>query len=156
MNYTDKEINDFLELAQEVGITKAKRELNYPSSWGTAQRWAKLRGIEVAVDDLKAKAAETREFYKDEEIKVLAQEGFNRVADELMNNQHLSPDDQKKLAEAGVKWYNVWANVQGKATNINENRQADPMDTHLMELLNAEKAKHLLKDKEDVTESLSD
>ena len=150
--YTDKEINEYCALAQEVGLTRAKRELGYPKSWSTGQRWCKVRGIEVAVDDLKAKAAETREWYKDEEVKVLAQEGFNRVADELINNPVLTPDDQKKLSEAGMKWYNVWANVQGKATNINENRQTDTMDDHLVELLNMQHANNVLNVKENAAE----
>lgn len=140
--YTDEQINDFLALAQEVGITRAKRELGYPNSWSTAQRWAKVRGIEVAVDDLKAQAAAVREWYKDEEVKALAQEGFNRVYFELVNNTMLTPDDQKKLGEAATKYYNIWANVQGKATNINENRQMDSMDAHLQDLLMSERARN--------------
>lgn len=149
MNYTDEDINNFLELAQEVGITKAKRELGYPNSWATAQRWAKVRGIAVAVDEVKAKAAETREWYKEEEIRTLAQEGFNRVYDELVNNPNLTADDQKKLSEAANKYYGMWASIEGKATTINENRTTDSLDEHLQELLNAERAKNMLREKED-------
>jgi len=152
MAYTDKQINDFLELAQEVGITKAKREFGYPKSWSTAQRWAELRGVETAVDEVKSKAALTREWYQTEEVITIAQEGMNRVYEELVENSSLTPDDQKKLAEALTKHYNVWANAQGKATNISENRQQDSMDTHLIDLLNTERAKNLAK-KENVTES---
>lgn len=151
MTYEDKQINDFLALAQEVGITRAKRELGYPNSWSTAQRWAKLRNIEVAVDDLKAQAAETREWYKEEEVKVLVQEGFNRVYNELVTNSDLTPDDQKKLSDAANKYYTMWANIQGKASTITETRSTDTMDEHLNELLNMERAKNLLK-KEDKTE----
>lgn len=152
MAYSDKQINDFLELAQEVGITRAKRELGYPNSWSTAQRWAKVRNIEVAVDEVMAKAAGTREWYKTEEVTTIAQEGFNRVYQELVENKDLTPDDQKKLAEALMKHYNVWANAQGKATAITETRQTDTMDEHLAELLNMERAKNLNTDKENVTE----
>lgn len=151
MAYSDEDINNFLELAQEVGITRAKRELGYPNSWSTAQRWARLRGVEVATDEVMAKAAHTREWYKTEEVLIVAQEGFNRVYQELMENNDLTPDDQKKLAEALQKHYNVWANAQGKATSITESRETDTMDAHLMELLNSEKAKNTLK-KENVTE----
>lgn len=151
MAYSDKQINDFLELAQEVGITKAKRELGYPKSWSTAQYWADKRGVEVAVDELKQKAAVQREWYKTEEIMEVAREGFNRVYEELVNNNDLTPDDQKKLAEALTKHYNVWANAQGKATNISETRSTDSMEGHLQELIANERAKNLLK-KENVTE----
>lgn len=145
MAYTDQEINDFLALAQEVGITKAKRELGYPKSWGTAQRWAELRGVVIPVDEVMAKAAGTREWYKAEEVMTVAQEGFNRVWEELTSNKDLSADDQKKLAEALQKHYNVWAAAQGKATNITETRSTDTMDEHLQELLNMEKSKNMLR-----------
>jgi len=153
MAYSDKQINEFLALAQEVGITKAKRELGYPKSWSTAQYWAEKRGVEVAVDEVKQKAAVTREWYQTEEVITIAQEGFNRVYEELVNNNDLTPDDQKKLAEALTKHYNVWANAQGKATNISETRSNDSVDTHIQELLNMERAKNLLAKKENVTES---
>lgn len=151
MAYSDEDINEFLALAQEVGITRAKRELKYPNSWSTAQRWAKLRGIEVATDEVMAKAAATREWYKTEEVITIAQEGFNRIYEELTTNSNLTADDQKKLSEALMKHYNVWANAQGKATAITETRQTDTMDEHLQELLNIERSKNLLR-KENVTE----
>lgn len=145
MAYSDEEINNFLELAQEVGITKAKRELGYPASWSTAQYWAEKRNVKIAVDEVMAKAAQTREWYKTEEVITIAQEGFNRVYDELVNNDSLTSDDQKKLADALTKHYQVWANAQGKATNISETRSTDSMDEHLQELLNTERAKNMLK-----------
>lgn len=149
-NYDDKMINDFLELATEIGITKSMRELGYPKSWGTASRWAELRGIEIPVDEVMAKAAATREWYKAEEVMTVAQQGFSRVWEELSTNNSLSPDDQKKLAEALQKHYNVWASAQGKAQVITETRSTDGMDDHLLELLNMEKAKNTLRDKENV------
>lgn len=152
MAYTDTQINDFLALAQEVGITRAKRELGYPNSWSTAKRWADLRGVTVAVDELKSKAAESREWYEDEELLMLAQEGFIRIHEEVTNNPDLTADDQKKLAEAGTKWFNIYASIKGKATQISETRNTDSMDQHLQELLSMERAKNLSK-KENVTES---
>ena len=148
MAYTDEQINTFLELAEEVGITKAKRELGYPSSWGTAQYWAKNRQVDIPVDEVMAKAAGTREWYKAEEVMTVAQEGFNRVWEELTTNVELTPDDQKKLAEALRKHYNVWASAQGKAQVITETRSTDGMDEHLTELLNMEKAKNMLRKEE--------
>lgn len=152
MAYSDEQINDFLALAQEVGITRAKRELGYPNSWATAKRWAELRGVEIAVDEVMAKASATREYYKQDEVIIVAQEGFNRVYEELVNNNDLTPDDQKKLAEALQKHYNVWASAQGKATNISETRSTDTMDEHLQELLNMERARNL--QKKENTESM--
>lgn len=154
MAYSDQEINNFLELAQDIGITRAKRELGYPRSWNTAQRWAKLRGIEVAIDDLKAKSKEFHDWYKTEEVLLVAQEGMNRVYLELVENNTLTPDDQKKLAEALVKHYNVWANIQGKATSINETRKSDDIDGHLIDMLNAERAKNILRESAPVNKDI--
>lgn len=143
MNYTDKQINDFLELAQDVGITKAKRELGYPKGWDTARRWAEVRQIEVAVDEVKARARAMQEFYKDEEVITIAQEGMNRVYDELVNNNSLTADDQNKLARALKTHYDVWAGVQGRATSINETRSTDGMDAGLIALLDEERRRNL-------------
>lgn len=152
MSYSDEEINNFLTLAQEVGITKAKRELGYPKSWSTGQYWAKNRGVTVAVDEVMAKAKSTDEWYKTEEVITIAQEGMNRVWDELLNNASLLPDDQKKLAEAFQKYTNVWLTAQGKAANITESRDTDSFDARIAEMLEAERMRNLTK-KENATES---
>jgi hypothetical protein len=151
MTYSDKEINNFLEKAQDVGIGRAIRQLGYPNSWSTAQRWAKTHGVTVAVDELKQRSQEYHDWYKTEEVLLIAQEGMNRIYEELMTNNSLTADDQKKLSEALTKHYTVWANAQGKATTISEQRQGDSLDTHIIDLLNAERAKNLLK-KENVTD----
>jgi plasmid maintenance system antidote protein VapI len=113
-----------------------------------------LRGVEVAVDELKAQAAAAREFYKEEEVKVVIQEGFNRVYEELTSNADLTADDQKKLSDAANKYYQMWVNIQGKAGSITETRSTDSMDENLQELLNIERAKNLLRDKEESPESV--
>lgn len=147
LTYTDKQINEFVGLAQDVGITRAKRELGYPKSWDTAKRWADMRGVEVAVDDLKAQAAAAREWYKEEEVKTLVQEGFNRVYEELTTNDSLTADDQKKLSDAANKYYQMWTNIQGKASSITETRATDNFDEQLSALLFSEKKKN--EDKEE-------
>lgn len=143
--YTDKQINDFLALAQDVGIGRAMRDLGFPNSWATGKRWAQLRGVEVAKDELRAKAASDREWYKEEEIRTVIQDGFLRVHEELVHNPDLSADDQKKLSDAATKYYNMWANIQGRATTISENRNTDSMDENLQELLAMERAQNMLK-----------
>ena len=145
MAYTDQQINDFLTLAQEVGITRAKRELGYPNSWATAKRWADLRQVNISVDEVMARAKASDEWYKDEEVLVLAQEGFNRIYEEVTTNPNLTPDEQKKLSEAASKWFGIYASIKGKATNITENRTADPFDVQIQELMNIERAKNMTK-----------
>jgi hypothetical protein len=145
MAYSDEQINEFLDLAQDVGITKAKRELGYPNSWGTAQRWAQMRGITVAVDEVHAKATATREWYKQEEIQVIAQEGFNRVHEALTNDPDLTADDQKKLAEALQKHYNVWASVQGK-TQVTGNETPDLFEAKIQAMISSERSRMEIKE----------
>lgn len=152
--YSTQQVNEFLELAQEVGITRAMRELGYPNAWGTAQGWAKNRGVSLAVDEIKSQAAATREWYKDEEVMTVAQLGMSRVYEELTRNTSLTADEQRKLASALKTHYEVWANVQGKATAINENRVSDAVDEHLQELMSLQQAKNALKDKEDEPTSI--
>lgn len=150
--YSDSEVNDFLELAQEVGITKAIRDLGYPNSWSTAQYWAKKRGVEVAADPLKSKAAAQREWYKDDEAMEVIREGMNRVHEELMTNKDLSADDQKKLSEAFAKYYNSWANLMGKQQVLGSPSNADEVEDHISELLAMQRANNMLK-KEDMPQS---
>lgn len=143
MAYSDEQINDFLGLAQEVGITKAKRDLGYPKSWGTAQYWAKNRNVKVAVDEVMQRAKLTDEWYKTEEVLTVAQEGMNRVYDKYMNDVSLTPDDLKKLAEALQKNYNVLAAAQGKPTSITENRETDTFDSRITDMLEQERLRNL-------------
>jgi hypothetical protein len=149
MTYSDKEINDFLELAQDQGITKTMRQLGYPNSWGTAQRWADLRGVEVAVDEIRQKAVATREWYKDEELITIAQEGLNRVYEDLTRKDELSADDQRKLSSAFSTYVKDILTIQGRSTQISENRNTDALDAHLQELLFSEVEKNKSKAKED-------
>lgn len=145
--FTDQEITTFLELAQEVGITKAMRELGYPGSWNTASRWAKLRNVEVATDELKARAAAAREWYKEEEAMEVIREGMNRVHEELIANKGLSPDDQKKLSEAFYKYYNSWASLMGKKDST-ELTPKDEAPDHISELLAMQRAQNILNKEE--------
>lgn len=139
--YTDAEIAEFLELASEIGITRAKKELGYPSGWGTAKRWVDNAGIEVPLDSIKAQAAAHWEWYKAEEMLVVAKEGMLRVIDSLQNDD-LTADEQKKLAEAFQKYTNTALLLEGKATSITESRKKDSLDVGLMELLNEERARN--------------
>jgi hypothetical protein len=149
--YDDEEIADFLELATEIGIARAIRQLGYPNSWGTAKRWADARGIVITVDDLKAKAKEFNDWYDTEELLIIAQDGMQRIHEQLQE-KNLSPDEQKRLSEAFQKYVNTWSLLKGKATAITETRQSDGTDIELIELLNEEKARNaMIESKEDET-----
>jgi hypothetical protein len=139
--YNDEEQAIFLELAQEIGIARAIRQLKYPNSWGTAKRWADARGIVITVDDLKAKSKEFNQWYETEELLIIAQDGMQRIHEQLQEAD-LTPDEQKRLAEAFQKYANTWNLLKGRATNITETRQSDGMDLEIVNLLNAEIARN--------------
>lgn len=139
--YSNEEIATYLELAKEIGITRAKRQLGYPVAWGTAKRWADNAGIEVPLDEIKAQASQHWEWYKAEELLIVAKEGLLRII-EAQQSEVLTPDDQKKLAEAYQKYVNTVLLLEGKATNITESRKKDGTDLALVELLNEERARN--------------
>lgn len=141
MAYTDEQRGHFLELAAEIGITRAMRQLRYPAAWGTAKRWVDAAGIEVPIDEIKAKAKEHHDWYQTEEMLLVAQEGIMRTHLALQT-EDLDPDGHKKMAEAFQKYANTWLLLQGKANNINETRHKDSTDIELIELLNMERAKN--------------
>lgn len=140
--YSDEEINAFLDVAKDEGIGKAIRLLGYPTSWSTAYRWVKGRGIEVPLDEIKQKAKAFHDWYETEELLVVGQETLQRISERLTNDETLDADSIKKLSEAYQKTANTWLLLQGKANNISENRKTDSTDVELMELLNIEKAKN--------------
>lgn len=139
--YSDQDKADFLELAVEIGITRAKRQLGFPAAWNTAKRWADAAGIEVPLDEIKAQAAAHWDWYKAEELLIVAKEALLRIIEALQSDD-LTPDDQKKLAEAYQKYVNTILLLEGKATSITESRKMDGTDVELMELLNEEKARN--------------
>lgn len=151
IEYSDEDIAVFLETAVEIGITRAMRQLKYPASWSTAARWVHNAGIEVPLDSIKAQAAAHWDWYKAEELLVVAKEALLRIVEALQADE-LSPDDQKKLSEAYQKYVNTILLLEGKATSISETRKTDTMDSGLIELLNEEKARNaLIEQSEDIT-----
>jgi hypothetical protein len=151
MEYSNEEISTFLESASEIGITRAKRELGYPKSWATAKRWVDMAGIEVPLDEIKAQAAAHYDWYKAEELLIVAKEAMLRITQSLQNDD-LSADEQKKLAEAFQKYVNTVLLLEGKATSITESRKSDSVDMAIAELINEEKAKNArIEQGEDVT-----
>jgi len=135
--YSDEEIANFLDVATDIGIGRAIRELGYPASWMTAKRWADLRGIEVEVNAMKAKAKSYDLWYNDRDVLLGAEAGMARVMESLEEDD-LTADDKKKLAESYQKFANVWLTVQGKANNITESHTKDGADLEIMRLLNQE------------------
>lgn len=134
MEYTDQQINEFLELAQEIGIGRAKRKLKYPGSWATAQRWAEMRGVEVDVDTIMQRRKLKGLHMQTDDLLLVAEEGISRVAEEL-DNTFLDPDGHKKLSEAFQKYVNSWRLLQEKATSIANTYERTQQDLEIEELI---------------------
>lgn len=144
--YTQEMIDEFIELAQVIGISPAVKQLGYPSTtW--AMKWFDDAGIERPnVDSLAQKAAQLKHFYGDNEKKYGIQVLMESIVEMAQDKQNTA-DDVNKLSNAYAKLVQAYQLVEGKATNVNETIKKDGMDLEItklttqMEKLNAEKAK---------------
>lgn len=150
IKYTDEQRAEFLETASEIGIGRAMRKLGYPASWLTGQNWMDAAGIAAPLDEIKAQSKAHHDWYRTEDMLIVAQEGIKRTH-EVLQSESLTPDEHKKMSEAFQKYANTWLLLQGKANNINETRHKDSSDIALMELLNEEAARNDALDMEDKT-----
>jgi hypothetical protein len=117
--YDEEQRATFVELAAQIGIGRAIRELGYPS-YPTAQAWCRARGVEPNVDNAYAQIKEWHTFYQVEDLLIVIDEGIS-VARDMMLTAH-TPDDIKRLAESIQKLTNTRLLLEGKATSIKENR----------------------------------
>lgn len=140
--YSDKDIDAFLVIAQEIGIGKAMKELGYPKGYVTAQNWAKNRGVSVNVDPVMARAKQFDKLYKEDDMIHVLQEGVAAVYEYLSKNgSEMDPDSHKKMSEAMQKYANTWLVLQGKANDIKGTVVTDTMDSDLQRFLNESQAK---------------
>lgn len=141
--YIEEEKSEFCELAQEIGIAAAMRELSYPKSYNTARYWLDQRGIEITVDSLKSKAAELKHFYGYKEQMLTLQTELDRIQ-EMLESGDLDADGLNKLSNALSKTINAMELISGRVTERRENHEfaVDSKDLELMELINEAKAKN--------------
>jgi len=114
--YSEDERRAFAELAGDVGLARAKRELQYPSSWSTGKKWCEEFGIEIELDELKAKAASFNSFYEETELRIIQQDLIIRAL-ELMDDTNLTPAELDKLAATIKKATDSIQMLRGKATS---------------------------------------
>ena len=146
--FTEEQVTDFIETAQEMGIGPSIRYLGYPKSYHTAKKWFVMRGLELPTLDTLAKmAGDLRVFYSDKEKIIAAQAVLDRCVEALME-QTLDSDALNKLANAVHKAIQTINLIEGKSTIINENRSKDGTDLAIVDLLNEAKARNeLIKEK---------
>lgn len=147
ITYTENQKKEFLELAQEVGISRAIRELQYPS-FAMAKRWANQYGVSINLNELSQYANDMKQLYGDEEKLYTGQLALDRITERLMAGEELEGDELKKLAEAYKSTLTAMNLAQGKATNINESRVNDAFDSRISALIEEQETMNRLKEME--------
>lgn len=130
MQYTKEQKQEFVELAQQVGIQGARRELGYPSSWRNGRRWCDNAGVVVERDELMQRARAQREFYRDEELLLAAQDLIDK-AQELMKQPGLTAAELEKLSAVVKRAIADVRNIQGK--NVVVDSETDRNIANLLE-----------------------
>jgi hypothetical protein len=140
--YKEEEIEEFIEIANEMGIGPAMRYLKYPKSYHTAKKFYSQRGLDIPTpDSLAVMARNLGIFYTDKEKIVAAQAVLDRAFEKLMED-NINPDELNKIANAVHKAIQTINLIEGKSTNINENRSKDGTDLALIDMLNEAKIKN--------------
>lgn len=146
--YSDEQKADFIETAQEMGISPALRRLGYPATWATGRRWFQESGASLPdIDSLMSKAAELKQFYSDKEKLFAVQTLIDRIVEQLQEND-LDADSINKLGNALNKAIQTFNLIEGKATSVSETRTKDGTDLAVMDMINSAKAKNALKESE--------
>jgi hypothetical protein len=146
--FTEEQITDFIENAQEMGIGPTLRYMGYPKSYHTAKKWFVQRGLEMPTMDTLAKmAGDMKVFYSDKEKLIAAQAVLDRCVEALMQDS-LDSDGLNKLSSAVHKAIQTINLIEGKSTIIQEQRSKDGSDLAIIDLLNEAKARNeYIKDK---------
>ena len=152
--FTEEQISEFIETANEMGIGPAMRYLNYPKSYHTAKKFYLQRNLDMPTSNTLAQMSKNLDiFYKDKE-KILAAQAVVDRAVEKLYEEDLLAEDINKLSNAIHKAIQTINLIEGKSTNINENRSKDGTDLAIVDMLNEAKARnesiksniHLVKD----------
>lgn len=139
--FTEEQISEFIEMAAEMGIGPSMRTLGYPKSYHTAKKWHLQRNVQMpTANTLAVMAKELDIFYTDREKILAAQAVIDRSVEALYQDDLLS-DDIAKLSNALHKAIQTINLIEGKSTNINENRSKDGTDLAIVDMLNEAKAR---------------
>ena len=134
--FTEEMVTEFIELAQEMGIGPAMRNLGYPKSYHTAKKFFVQRNIEMPTANTLAVISKQLDiFYTDRDKIVAAQAVIDRTVEKLYEDDLLA-EDINKLSNALHKAIQTINLIEGKSTNINENRSKDGTDLAIVDILN--------------------
>ena len=140
--YTEEQISEFIEVANEMGIGPAMRMLDYPKSYHTAKKFYVQRNIDMpTANSLAVMAKQLDIFYTDKEKTLVAQAVLDRAVEKLYE-EHIDSDSLNKISTAIHKAIQTINLIEGKSTNINENRSKDGTDLAIVDMLNEAKARN--------------
>ena len=145
--FNEEQISEFIECANEMGIGPAMRYLGYPKSYHTAKKFYMQRNLDMpTANTLAVMTKQLDVFYKDNEKILAAQAVIDRSVEKLYEDDLLA-EDINKLSNAIHKAIQTINLIEGKSTNINENRSKDGTDLAIVDMLNEAKARNnLIKD----------
>jgi hypothetical protein len=140
--FTEEQVSEFIECANEMGIGPAMRYLQYPKSYHTAKKFYMQRNIEMpTANTLAVMSKQLDVFYRDKEKVLAAQAVIDRTVEALYEDA-LTSDDISKLSNALHKAIQTINLIEGKSTNINENRSKDGSDLAIVDMLNEAKMRN--------------
>ena len=140
--YDEEMISSFITHAQEMGIGPAMRNLGYPKSYHTAKKFFVQRNIEMPTANTLAVISKQLDiFYTDRDKIVAAQAVIDRTVEKLYEDDLLA-EDINKLSNALHKAIQTINLIEGKSTNINENRSKDGTDLAIVDILNEAKMRN--------------
>ena len=139
--YTDEQITEFIEQANEMGIGPTMRLLGYPKSYHTAKKFYVQRNVDMPTSNTLAIMAKQLDIFYTDKEKVLAAQAVIDRSVEALYQDTLSSDDINKLSNALHKAIQTINLIEGKSTNINENRSKDGSDLAIIDMLNEAKVR---------------
>jgi hypothetical protein len=140
--YTEEMVTEFIDMANEMGIGPAMRTLGYPKSYHTAKKFYVQRNIDMpTANTLAVMAKQLDIFYSDKEKVLAAQAVLDRSIEKLYEDDLLA-EDINKLSNAIHKAIQTINLIEGKSTNINENRSKDGSDLAIIDMLNEAKIRN--------------
>jgi hypothetical protein len=140
--FTEEQVAEFIETANEMGIGPAMRYLGYPKSYHTAKKFYVQRNLDMPTSNTLAFMSKQLDiFYTDKEKVLAAQAVIDRSVEKLYEDDLLS-EDINKLSTAIHKAIQTINLIEGKSTNINENRSKDGSDLAIVDMLNEAKMRN--------------
>jgi hypothetical protein len=139
--FTEEQVQEFIDVANEIGIGPAMRALGYPKSYHTAKKFYVQRNIDMpTANTLAVMSKDLAIFYTDREKVLAAQAVIDRSVEKLYEDDLLA-EDINKLSNALHKAIQTINLIEGKSTNINENRSKDGTDLAIVDMLNEAKVR---------------